>query len=51
MLKKVKDTADKSGLFMFVDTDLKFEKPTLKLILIMIKQPAWALACKILAMH
>jgi multidrug efflux pump len=30
VLKKLQETAQKSGLFMFVDSDLKFEKPVLE---------------------
>jgi len=31
IMKKLKDAADQSGLFLFVDTDLKFENPTLEI--------------------
>ena len=30
VLKKLEEAAQKSGLFMFVDADLKFEKPVLE---------------------
>ncbi len=30
VVKKLKDAADKSGLFIFTDTDLKFQKPVLE---------------------
>lgn len=30
VLKKIEETANKSGLFMFIDSDLKFEKPMLE---------------------